>query len=139
MYRELYESLTDIPSRVRFLLGMQQYIVGTKEIRGTSKPEDETAYETLAGEFTEKYLKNGSPDQQRKIFQTLALLKAENDLGYYETFKKEYSKYKETTAHRQAKAMWVADQTGPGIKKTYINGMIKSFSEALPGGTNFNS
>nr|MCR5419368.1 hypothetical protein [Lachnospiraceae bacterium] len=139
MYRELYESLTDIPSRVRFLLGMQQYIVGTKEIRGTSKPEDETAYETLAGEFTEKYLKNGSPDQQRKIFQTLALLKAENDLGYYETFKKEYSKYKETTAHRQAKAMWVADQTGPGIKKTYINGMIKSFSEALPGGTHFNS
>ena len=130
--RKLYDRLTDIPSRVRFLIDLKKYQIACDENEKPVSKEQADMIDELEVEFYSKYITKGSTDTRKKVFETVGLLKAENSYNCYREYNRQLNKLPINDSTRTKKAEWLMRHTSVGIENQIINQMtmnIKSISE----------
>ncbi|MBR4182537.1 MAG: hypothetical protein IKQ56_01815, partial [Lachnospiraceae bacterium] len=121
--REMYDKLTDISSRVRFIADMKKYQIARDEKNKPVSEEEKKMIESIEAEFLDRYVTNGTFDTRRKVFETVGLMKAENSYNCYREYEGRLNGFSKNDPLREKKARWQLDQTSAGIENRILNDM----------------
>ena len=119
----LYNKLTDIPSRVRFIADLKKNLLARENAKQKITKEEFEFADKLEEIFFDKYILKGTMEQRRCVFETIGKLKAENNYKAHFEYKKQLRRIPADDPKREEKARWLTDQTAVGTENEVLNNM----------------
>ncbi|MBR6221960.1 MAG: hypothetical protein IKQ71_00835 [Lachnospiraceae bacterium] len=140
VFTPLYEQLTDIPSRLKFLVDARKTITA-RNMTDVNVPDAEIdELSELIDSFTDKYITKGSPETIKLVMETMGDIGAENNYDCYRenAMEMKYSSVDEKDLPKDPKQRekvrkWLLDQTGVGMESFAINAVNSAIQMALNG------
>ncbi|MBR6221865.1 MAG: hypothetical protein IKQ71_00355 [Lachnospiraceae bacterium] len=118
-YTEIYNELSDIPSRLKFIVDLKKHLIGAKRNKSIAEGDMEEA-DALKAQFINTYVTNGSPENHKLIFEIMGEMKIKNDYKFYDEYVTAYDKLDEEEEVADKMAYWMIDNIGIGNDKRAI-------------------
>ena len=130
-YTKLYENCSDIASRLKFLVVLNNSIELKNKTK--NKPSDKEVDEKnrLVERFIKDYISNGNEKTHKLIFENLGRLKTESDYDLLREYDIRKKDVKDKDVDSLVGAKWLADNSGVGVENKAIEVFLAAMSYAF--------